>query len=355
VTEDVQQEARAARRRLNELTEEVNQVQKELSAATKRETELASHARDAKAKVDAASTREAALQHELAQVNGRSEEISAEIEKTRARRSDADVKMRSLTSVPADVDEIRKLKKNQLLKDLAKAPKQFEKYQHVNKKAIDQYQSFKEQQEHLVQRLESVDRGEAAVHKLVKKLDDDKDIAIQNTFTQMAKSFSEVFGEIVRGGNATMELVKAADAAADELEEETGGVSDKWAGVHISVSFTGQKKSFLAMNQLSGGQKTVVALSIIFSIQRCDPATFYLFDEIDAALDPQYRTALAHLVAKEAKKSQLILTTFRPELITKCDKFYRVSQTNRQSRIDVVPRDVAQELIAEQTRIEKIQ
>lgn len=44
------------------------------------------------------------------------------------------------------------------------------------------------------------------------------------------------------------------------------------------------------MKQLSGGQKTVVALALIFAIQRCDPAPFYLFDEIDAALDPQVST-----------------------------------------------------------------
>jgi structural maintenance of chromosome 3 (chondroitin sulfate proteoglycan 6) len=49
------------------------------------------------------------------------------------------------------------------------------------------------------------------------------------------------------------------------------------------------------MKQLSGGQETVVALALIFAIQRCDPAPFYLFDEIDAALDPQYRTAVASI------------------------------------------------------------
>ncbi len=43
----------------------------------------------------------------------------------------------------------------------------------------------------------------------------------------------------------------------------------------------------MSLKQLSGGQRTLVALALIFAIQRCDPAPFYLFDEIDAALDPQ--------------------------------------------------------------------
>ena len=63
----------------------------------------------------------------------------------------------------------------------------------------------------------------------------------------------------------------------------------------IQVSFTGKGET-QSMKQLSGGQKTVVALTLIFAIQRCDPAPFYLFDEIDAALDPQYRTAVGSIL-----------------------------------------------------------
>ena len=55
----------------------------------------------------------------------------------------------------------------------------------------------------------------------------------------------------------------------------------------LQVSFGGGET--MSMKQLSGGQKTLVALALIFAIQGCDPAPFYLFDEIDAALDPQYR------------------------------------------------------------------
>ena len=61
----------------------------------------------------------------------------------------------------------------------------------------------------------------------------------------------------------------------------------------LQVSFTGKSAETREMNQLSGGQKSLVALALIFAIQRCDPAPFYLFDEIDQALDPQYRTSVA--------------------------------------------------------------
>ena len=59
----------------------------------------------------------------------------------------------------------------------------------------------------------------------------------------------------------------------------------------------------MTMKQLSGGQKTLVALALILAIQRCDPAAFYLFDEIDAALDPQYRTTVARMLAQQARRT----------------------------------------------------
>lgn len=61
----------------------------------------------------------------------------------------------------------------------------------------------------------------------------------------------------------------------------------------MQVSFNSKTDEGLIMQQLSGGQKSLVALALIFAIQQCDPAPFYLFDEIDANLDAQYRTAVA--------------------------------------------------------------
>ena len=94
------------------------------------------------------------------------------------------------------------------------------------------------------------------------------------------------------------------DDKAHRLENATG--------VSCAVSFTGKNNEMREMNQLSGGQKSLVAMALIFAIQvflnnpqlwckqclkippfqKCDPAPFYLFDEIDQALDPMYRKVI---------------------------------------------------------------
>jgi hypothetical protein len=89
--------------------------------------------------------------------------------------------------------------------------------------------------------------------------------------------------------------------------------------------------------------------SVIFAIQQCDPAPFYLFDEIDANLDAQYRTAVANMLQKLSGQGgqdgkgggQFICTTFRPEMVLVADRCYGVTYTNKTSSIDVVDREDA--------------
>jgi structural maintenance of chromosome 3 (chondroitin sulfate proteoglycan 6) len=101
------------------------------------------------------------------------------------------------------------------------------------------------------------------------------------------------------------------------------------------------------------------ALALVFAIQQCDPAPFYLFDEIDANLDAQYRTAVAQMLqdisAQQSSQSesservmsgQFICTTFRPEMVLVADKCYGVMfGGNKTSSIDVVSREKALEFV----------
>jgi structural maintenance of chromosome 3 (chondroitin sulfate proteoglycan 6) len=73
--------------------------------------------------------------------------------------------------------------------------------------------------------------------------------------------------------------------------EVAEGEMPTFKGIEIKVAFTGEKEQ--KMSQLSGGQASLVALALIFAIQACDPAPFYVFDEIDPALDDVYRRNVA--------------------------------------------------------------
>ena len=90
------------------------------------------------------------------------------------------------------------------------------------------------------------------------------------------------------------------------------------------------------------------ALALVFAIQQCDPAPFYLFDEIDANLDAQYRTAVAnHLrdISQGEENGQFICTTFRPEMLRVAQKCYGVRYQKKSSSVVVVSREEALQFV----------
>lgn len=216
---------------------------------------------------------------------------------------------------------------------------ELKKLSHVNKKAMDQYVQFSEHKEKLLQRREEADRAYKSILDFINTLDQRKNENMQMTFKQVSKFFNEIFLKLVPQGTAHLVMRKH-----DNFEEEDRtGSSDveEYTGVGIKVSFTGKSNEMKDIQQLSGGQKTLVALTLIFAIQRCDPAPFYLFDEIDQALDPQYRKAVADMIHELSDKAQFITTTFRPELLEHANKFYGVRFRNKVSIIDSVTKEEA--------------
>ncbi|KAJ8767728.1 hypothetical protein K2173_020668 [Erythroxylum novogranatense] len=272
-----------------------------------------------------------------------------------AKQEEFSNKIRELGPLSSDAFETYKRKNiKELHKLLHKCNEQLQQFSHVNKKALDQYVNFMEQREELQKRQAELDAGDEKIKELITVLDQRKDESIERTFKGVARHFREVFSELVQGGHGHLVMMKKKDGDQGLDDEDEDGPRDadlegrveKYIGVKVKVSFTGQGET-QSMKQLSGGQKTVVALTLIFAIQRCDPAPFYLFDEIDAALDPQYRTAVGNMIRRLADlaNTQFITTTFRPELVKVADKMYGVTHKNRVSRVDVVSREKALDFI----------
>eukprot|EP00731_Ephydatia_muelleri_P021107 Em0013g834a len=286
-------------------------------------------------------------------------------------------KIRELGSLPADAfDKYQNLQLSQLWKKLEKCNRELKKYSHVNKKALDQFVLFSDQKVSLIERKEQLDRDYQAILELMEVLEQRKHEAIQFTFKQVSKNFSEVFAELVPHGKAQLVMKRAVDGAPPVEEEEDGEEEavgeesstqedgapkkkkrkqkkpdevDLFTGVSIQVSFTGQNSETKELQQLSGGQKSLVALAMIFAIQKCDPAPFYLFDEIDQALDSHHRHSVAAMIHRLADSAQFITTTFRPELLESADKFYGVKFSSKVSQVYSVTKEAAREFIEEET------
>ena len=257
---------------------------------------------------------------------------------------------RNLGVLPQDAyDKYQSMSVKDLYFKLDHCNQELKKLSHVNKKAMDQFVQFSEHKERLIQRRGEADRAHSSIQSFINTLDTRKNENMQLTFKQVSKYFNETFAKLVPQGSAHLVMRMHDNFEEEDRQTQQGSSSaasatpavEEYTGVGIRVSFTGKSNEMKDIQQLSGGQKTLVALTLIFAIQRCDPAPFYLFDEIDQALDPQYRQSVADMIHELADKAQFITTTFRPELLEHADKFYGVRFRNKISIIDCVSKQEA--------------
>jgi len=303
------------------------------------------------------------LQSTISDQIARVDDLVLKVNSLVKKKAEYDEKLRKLTVTAADLNQYQYITTPAIIDELRSVNKSLHQFEHVNKKAIDQFSTFKDQLEELDNESKEITEAEEAIRNFMVDVDAQKEELLARVLEQVGGHFQDVFNELVLDGSARLVPVSKVEEDIETLAVRSAkkhkGMAeavDGTKGVRIEVSFTGQSSSFLTMSQLSGGQKTVVALALIFAIQRLEPAPFYLFDEIDAALDTQYRTAVARLIQKDAAKGvQMIITTFRPEVIESADRFYRVSQRNRVSLIDSVSRIQARMVIEQQTALEGIE
>ena len=278
---------------------------------------------------------------------------------------------------PAELEKFSSKSIHELMKALESVNKTLKKYSHVNKKAFDQYVSFNEQRDQLLARKQNLDKEAKKVNELVESLDQQKDEAINRTFRGVSMHFKQVFSELVPlgAGELIMRTAIEDEENDDDAEDEIAGTEDSdeepspkrkkssidsnnpdvslYRGIGIKVRFSKVGENYI-MSQLSGGQKALVAMALIFAIQRCDPAPFYFFDELDQALDSTYRSAVARMIRKQAHAKptpettppQFIVSTFRPELVETADKWYGISLQSKVSQVHAMPKKEALKFIA---------
>ncbi len=297
---------------LESLDSRINKTVDQLRVLEKRLVDVQKKRKKAQGELESHRLREREIADKIEEDAKELEKMASKQTVFQAKIQECTQKIRDLGSLPTDAfSKYKMMSQKQLFKQLEKANLELKKYSHVNKKALDQFISFSEQKEKLMSRKEELDRGHKKIQDLMDVLEQRKYEAILFTFKQVSKYFQEVFRKLVPTGQGTLAIKRDQDHDDDADGGDQAHRLENASGVSCSVSFSGRNAEMKDMAQLSGGQKSLVALALIFAIQKCDPAPFYLFDEIDAALDSTHRKAVADMIHELADGAQFITTTFR--------------------------------------------
>jgi chromosome segregation protein len=213
--------------------------------------------------------------------------------------------------------EIIKASKESLIERLEKTKESLSRIGAVNLLSLDTYDSIKKEYDSIKEKSEIIEKEKINVLKIIHEIDLKKKKTFLKTLESLNEKFSRNFSNLSFKGVVSLEV----ENKKDPFE----------GGVNILVK-TGHGKYF-DITSLSGGEQTLVALSLIFAIQELKPYCFHILDEIDAALDKRNSERLALLLKKYMQKGQYIVITHNDEIITNASNLYGVSMHEGISKI----------------------
>jgi chromosome segregation protein len=232
-------------------------------------------------------------------------------------RIDAEVENFEIEMLEFGEIEIIKSKKEILVEKLNRANDMISRIGSVNMRSLEVYDSIKTEYDEISNKVEIIRKEKDGILKIIHEIDIRKKKAFFKTLNELNETFSRNFAQISEKGVVSLEL-------ENKKSPFEGGV-----GIIVK---TGHGKYF-DVTSLSGGEQTMVALSLIFAIQELEPYCFYVLDEIDAALDKRNSARLADLLKKYMKKGQYIVITHNDEVITNASYLYGVSMHEGISKV----------------------
>ena len=183
----------------------------------------------------------------------------------------------------------------------------------VNVNAIEDYKELLERHTFLSGQYNDLLEAEKTLEQIIQELDEGMRKQFTEKFGEIQKEFDKAFKELFGGGRGTLELAEDEDI----LE----------AGIKIISQPPGKKLQ--NMMQLSGGEKALTAISLLFAIQNLKPSPFCLLDEIEAALDDSNVTRFAQYLHKLTKNTQFIVITHRRGTMTAADRLYGITMQEK--------------------------
>ena len=201
----------------------------------------------------------------------------------------------------------------EMKKQITQLKDEIRKLGSVNVNAIEDYKNLQERHAFLSGQYEDLKKAEAQLENIIRELDEGMRQQFSEKFRDIQREFDKAFKELFGGGKGTLELEEDVDI----LE----------AGIKIISQPPGKKLQ--NMMQLSGGEKALTAIALLFAIQNLKPSPFCLLDEIEAALDDSNVGRFAGYLQKLTKNTQFIIITHRRGTMNAADRLYGITMQEK--------------------------
>ncbi len=198
---------------------------------------------------------------------------------------------------------------SRLKKEIEEFEKIVSNFGMVNMRALEIYDAVEKEYNSLMEKKEKLKSEKSDVLVMMNEIESKKKELFMKTFNSINGNFRKIFSELSTKGEAHLEVENPEDPFLE--------------GVLIKVKLSGIK--FLDIKSLSGGEQTLTSLALLFSIQEHEPASFYVMDEVDAALDKHNSEKLAKLIKKYSGKAQYVVISHNDSLVSSGDVLYGIA------------------------------
>ena len=192
---------------------------------------------------------------------------------------------------------------------------------------LKEYKDVTEREEYLLGELEDLQKTETSLAELITELKERLDTEFKEGVAKINNEFQNYFSLMFGGGTAKLSVVKAVKRRKSDLDGIDGEINteeeDAEEGIEIAVSLPRKKVKSLMI--LSGGERALTSIALLFAMSQVKPPPFIILDETDAALDEANSRKYGDMIENLSKHSQLILITHNRETMSRAGILYGVT------------------------------
>ncbi len=215
----------------------------------------------------------------------------------------------SIDALPPLTNDEQVMDEIDLLDSIEKLKAELSSMGAVNLKAIEAYEEHKERHDSLIAQRDDIQQSMQATIQVIQKTNQTSREMFLETFEQVQANFQEVFTQLFGGGETELLLTDASD------------VLD--SGIEIIARPPGKRPQ--SITQLSGGERSLVAIGLLFAVFKIKPSPFCVLDEVDAALDEANVLRFANLIRAYAENTQFVIITHNRRTMEIADAMYGVT------------------------------